>query len=307
MGPISKKVIAGLKKAKKKKIINFQELKEAKIHAENLEKTIISKEELGKHDPLHAIYIYAQNKVSVLVEQLTDLSAVSKLTNILDQADDTYMPSFPPQSPITQSYFTCWGFFDLFVGIKKETFGTIILDVLRTIKADPGLITIIECMQSSRMGIFVHKGHRDRYVILEELLTGDEYKVIVPSGYQGKKDEIWYARVMPEPFPELNYGYSVVFTTPYIIVGLDGKIGSSAKREDWESFFDRNLKTSDGKELTKEYESFMKNGKNKLFWNEYIFEGFVNYQENVIFLAGFPDIPLSMPHSVESQRERGEL
>jgi len=307
MGPISKKVIAGLKKAKKKKIINFQELKEAKIHAENLEKTIISKEELGKHDPLHAIYIYAQNKVSVLVEQLTDLSAVSKLTNILDQADDTYMPSFPPQSPITQSYFTCWGFFDLFVGIKKETFGTIILDVLRTIKADPGLITIIECMQSSRMGIFVHKGHRDRYVILEELVTGDEYKVIVPSGYQGKKDEIWYARVMPEPFPELNYGYSVVFTTPYIIVGLDGKIGSSAKREDWESFFDRNLKTSDGKELIKEYESFMKNGKNKLFWNEYIFEGFVNYQENVIFLAGFPDIPLSMPHSVESQRERGEL
>ena len=307
MGPISKKVIAGLKKAKKKKIINFQELKEAKTNADNLEKTIISEEELGKHDPLHAVYIYAQNKVSVLVEQLSDLSAVSKLTNALDQADDTYMPSFPPQSPVTQSYFTCWGFFDLVVGIKKESFGTIILDVLRTVKADPGLITIIECMQKSRMGIFIHKGHLDRYAILEELVTGEKHKVIVPSGYQGKEDEIWYARVMPEPFPELNYGYSVVFTTPYIIVDLDGKIGSSAKRKDWEAFFDRNLKASSREDRIKEYESFMKNGKNKFYWNEYIFEGFVNFQEDMIMLAGFPDIPLSMPHSEESQKARGEL
>ena len=307
MGPISKKVVAGLKKAKNKKIINFQELKESKLHAENLERTIISEAELSKHDPLHAVYIYAQNKVSVLVEQLSDLSAVSKLTNILDQSDDTYMPSFPPQSPVTQSYFSCWGFFDLFVGIKKESFGTIILDVLRTIKADPGLITIIECMQSSRMGIFIHKGHLDRYVILEELITGEEHKVLVPSGYQGKEDEIWYARVIPEPFPELNYGYSIVFTTPYIIVDLDGKIGSSAKLEDWEAFFDRNLKASNEKNRIKAYEFFMKNGKNKFYWNEYIIEGYVNYQSDMIFLAGFPDIPLSMPLSVESQKKRGEL
>ena len=120
MGPISKKVIAGLKKAKKKKIVNLQEFKEAQIHADKIEKTIVSKKELAQYDPLHAVYIYVQNKVSVLVEQLSDLSAVSKLTNILDQADDTYMPSFPPQSPVTQSYFTCWGFFDFFVGIKKN-------------------------------------------------------------------------------------------------------------------------------------------------------------------------------------------
>lgn len=307
MGPISKKVIAELKKAKNKKIINFQELKEAKTHADNLEKIILSEDELGEHDPLHAVYIYAQNKVSLLVEQLSGLSAVSKLTNILDHADETYMPSFPPQSPVTQSYFTCWGFFDLFVGIKKESFGRIILDILRMIKADPGLITILECMQDSRMGIFLHKGHSDRYVILEELVTGEEHKVVVPSGYQGKKDEIWYARVMPEPFPDLNYGYSVVFTTPYIIVDLDDKIGSSAKREDWEAFFDRNLNATVKSDRITAYESFIKNGKNKYYWNEYIIEGYVNYQEDMITLAGFPDIPLSMPHSIESQKERGEI
>jgi len=307
MGPISKKIIDGLKKAKNQKNIDFKNLKEAKTYAQDLDKTVVSEDALSKHDPLHAVYIYAQNKVSVLVEQLSELPALSKLTNTLSTADDDYMPSFPPMSPHTQSYFTCWGFFDLCTGIKKESFGTVILDLLKHLKSEPGLIKIVECMQNSRMGIFIHKGHSDRYVILEELITGKEIKAIVPSGYQGKRDEIWYARVMPEPFPELSYGYSVVFTTPYILIDLDGNIGSSAKRNDWEAFFDRNLQTTGEKDKIKAYESFMKYGKNKHFWNEYIFEGFANYQSDMIMLAGFPDIPLSMPHSKASQRERGEL
>ncbi len=307
MGPISKKVIEGLKKTKNRKIINFSEIKAAKAYAEDLDDTVVSKDNLSKHDPLHAVYIYAQNKVSVLVEQLSELPALSKLTDTLAKADDIYLPSYPPKSPHTQSYFSCWGFFDLCVGIKKESFGTVILDMLKYLKSDPGLIKIIECMQNSRMGIFIHKGHSDRYVILEELVTGKEIKAIVPSGYHGKRNEIWYARVMPEPFPELNYGYSVVFTTPYFLINLNGQRGSSAKRVDWEAFFDRNLKATDEKDKIKAYESFMKYGNNKHYWNEYIFEGFVNYQSDMIMLAGFPDKPLTLPHSKESCQQRGEI
>lgn len=307
MGPISKKVIDRLKKAKNQKIIDFKELKEAKTYAQDLDKTVVSEDDLSKYDPLHAVYIYAQNKVSVLVEQLSDLPVLSKFTNALEQANDIYLPSSPPKSPLTKSYFTCWGFFDLCVGIKKESFGTVILDLLKNLKAESGLIKIVECMQNSRMGIFIHKGHLDRYVILEELVTGKEMKVIVPSGYQGKRDEIWYARVMPEPFQDMNYGYSVVFTTPYILVDLNGNLGSSAKRDDWEAFFDRNLKAAEKKDKIIAYEFFMKYGKNRHFWNEYIFEGYVNYQHDMIMLAGFPDKPLSMPHSEASQRERGEI
>lgn len=111
MGPIAKKVIAGLKKAKNQKIIDFKELKEAKIYAQDLDKIVVSEDQLSTYDPLHAVYIYAQNKVSVLVEQLSDLPALSTLTNALSKADDIYLPSSPPMSPHTNSYFTCWGFF----------------------------------------------------------------------------------------------------------------------------------------------------------------------------------------------------
>lgn len=73
---------------------------------------------------------------------------------------------------------------------------------LKKTKSDPGLIKMVDCMQDSRMGIFIYKGHMDRFVLLEELVTGETHKVIVPSGYQGQRGDIWYARVMHEPFPE---------------------------------------------------------------------------------------------------------
>lgn len=307
MGPISKKVIAGLKKTKSKKIINLQELKDAKSYAEKLEKTFISENDLSELDPLHSVYVYAQNTISAIAEQLSELSDCSKLMDIFEQAQDTYMPSFPPISPVTLSYFTCWQFFDVCVGIKKESLGTIICDILRMMTANAELITITELMCNSRMGIFIYKGHLNRYIILEELITGEEHKVLVPSGYQGKKDEIWFARLMHEPFPNLNYGYSVVFTTPYVLIDLSANIVSSAAREDWEAFFNRNLKVTGKNSEIKAYETFMKNGNNTYYWNEYIMDGYVNYQEGMIWLAGFPDIPLSLPHSRESLRERNEL
>jgi hypothetical protein len=56
MGPISKKVIAGLKKTKNQKIIDFKELKEARAYAQDLDKTVFSEDTLSKYDPLHAVY-----------------------------------------------------------------------------------------------------------------------------------------------------------------------------------------------------------------------------------------------------------
>lgn len=69
-GPISKKILSGLRKSINRKVIDISELKNAKIHAENLEKTTISDKELPRFDPLHGVYVYAQNKISIFVEQL---------------------------------------------------------------------------------------------------------------------------------------------------------------------------------------------------------------------------------------------
>lgn len=42
-----------------------------------------------------------------------------KLATIAVKAEDTYMPSGPPKSPLTGSYFFCWVVFDAAVGASR--------------------------------------------------------------------------------------------------------------------------------------------------------------------------------------------
>jgi hypothetical protein len=298
--PISAKVIAGLRKTAGRKVVDISELRDAKINAENLEKTVITEKQLSRLDPLHGVYVYAQNKLSVIIEELSALPALSKLADAYENADDVYMPSGPPMSPLTKSYFTCWGFFDLCVGLKKETFGTIAIDVCRFLKVDPALITIFEHMQKSRMGFYVHEGVSGKFVNLREIITQKKIQAIVPSGYLGEPGEVWFARLVPEPFPQLNYGYSVVFMTPYIITEIQNNSLVFASEKKWEAFFERSREKTKIEDKKRSYEFLMKYGVNRHYWNEYIIEAYVNNRNDMIRLAGFPDIPLSMPHSSEN-------
>lgn len=314
-GPLSKKLLAGIGKAQARKVVDLSQLREAKLDAENLDKTIITEKEMAALDPVHAVYAYAENKMSVFVELLGELPELAKLTNSLADAHEEYLPSYPPMSPLTTSYFTCWGFFDLVAGVKQETFGTVTIDLCRAMGVDKSLITIFELMQDSRMGFFVHEGISGNCVTLREMVTGRKTKAVVPSGYMGEAGQIWYARVMPEPFPELGFGYAVVFTTPYVIVEMSGTNSFlHATERKWLDFFARNLPKTKIQDTVTAYESFMKYGLSRQqmkyrrasmhYWNEYIFEGYVNHQSDMIILAGYPDIPLSRPHSQESQELR---
>lgn len=299
-GPISKKVTAEIKKFINAKVVDFSEIRNAKVIAENLNKGVITEKELSAYDPLHAVYIYAQNKIAVFCEQLSEIPALLDLTNAYVDAEEMYLPSAPPMSPLTKSYFNFWGGFDLCVGAKRETFGTVIIDVCKTLNADSGLIRIIECMQKTRMGFYILKDFSERFVYLEEFITGKQITAISPAGYMGKPGQIWFVRVMPEPFPELNVGYSLVFTTPYIICEMKNNQFLYSKPENWFSFFNRNLAKTGIQNEIEAYEHLMKYGLDRHYWNEYIFEGFVNYEHNMIMLAGFPDIPKSRPHSKEN-------
>ena len=302
---ISSKVISELKKSMTQKIVDFTEIKDAKIHAENLSKSVISHEKMADYDPIHAIYIYAQNTISVLIEQLCELKPLMTLNNAYADAEESYMPSGPPASPLTKSYFTCWGFFDLCTGMQRESLGTVAIDVSRALSMDQGLIKIFEDMEKSRMGFYIHEGVSGKFVYLREIITQQRIKAFSASGYVGKAGEIWYTRVMPEPFPDLQFGYSVIFTSPYIMTEIiDGRV-ILAREENWLSFFDRNLAQTGIKDNRRAYEHMMKYGLNKNYWNEFIMDAYVNHQSDMIYLAGYHDIPLSKPHSRESQKKMG--
>ena len=95
-------------------VAQLADWKEAKIRAEDFQKTLISQHELTQYDPIHGLYIYGQNQLSVLTELISEMPMLEKLADAYADAEEKYMPSGPRMSPLTASYFACWGLFDSF-------------------------------------------------------------------------------------------------------------------------------------------------------------------------------------------------
>ncbi len=287
--PIAKKIVAKMKLHWQRKIVNIKNVVAGHAIAEELQKTVVSQKELEGFHPAHAAYVYAQNQVSVMSEQLTALKEMAPFVDIISKAEDLYAPSAPPMSPLTTSYFTCWAFFDACAGPANETIGTTILEVGAAFGTHAELLRVMRLMQDSRMGFYIHRGREGDVSILEELVTAAVYRAIVPAGYKGQKNENWYVRLLPPPFPEAKE--HVVFTTPYIVVHPDFR--------DWLAYFLRTFPATAGFD---NYERHMKYGPTREYWNDYVFEAYINHQTDAIYLAGLPDIPESRPHSEVSER-----
>ena len=302
-GPIALKVLAALNKWQRRQVIDLAAWRAGKARAEQNLSTVISAPELSHLDPSHGVYVYAQNQLAVLIDQLAELPMVAKLTNAYADADDKYMPSGPPISPLTKSYFTSWGAFDLSVGVKQESFTTIAIAVGRRLGMVPELLRLFEILAQSRLGIYRHEGRDGPQVILTELITEQRCSALVPSGYQGRVGELWLARVLP-PAPMLPKASAVVFTTPYLLGQLDDHGHYAlAQQPDWWAYFERALPHLKSRESA--YERLMKRGLSRHYWNEYITEAYVNHREDAIYLAGLPDRPRSLPHSKAGQERWG--
>ncbi len=289
--PIAGRLIARMKRKTRGKLVNIKDVVAGRTATEKLQNTVVTEERLKEFHPAHAPYVYAQNQVSVMSEQLTELDEMQPFVEIVSEAEDLYMPSGPPMSPLTASYFTSWAFFDVCIGHAEESIGTVILEVGAAFGMHKELLRLIRLMQRSRMGVFLNEGVESNLVVLRELVTDAVCRAIVPAGYCGRKGELWYARVLPPPVPGVVE--HVVFTTPYILLqpGLP----------EWKAYWCRVLPQASPQARIEAYARHMKHGPTPDFWNEFVLEGYVNDLPVAIFLAGLPDVPESRPHS----RKRG--
>jgi hypothetical protein len=153
--------------------------------------------------------------------------------------------------------------------------------------AELELLRVIGLMQDSRMGIFVHEGVGEETIVLGELVTDRVCRAICPSGYRGRKGELWYVRVLPPPVRGLEE--HVVFTTPYLLI--------MPSEHESQAYFHRTLPDAPSAERIATYEHHRKFGPARDYWSEFVFEAYVNHGSDVIFLAGLPDFAESRPHS----------
>lgn len=280
MGAIGSKLVAKMTKAARGKVVNLQAFAAGKASAAELQRSVVSSADLAGLDPVHALYVYAQNQVSVMTEQLCALPEMKKFADMIAAADDEYMPGGPPMSPLTHSFFTSWAVFDACVG--AETVGTVALEAGAALGMHPELLRIIGLMQDSRMGLYTVDAVEAGAVVLRELFTDKAFRAIVPAGYSGRRGEIWYVRLLPPLLGGTDY---VVFTTPYV--------DQETPLRAWQAYLER---TFPGKDLVA-HARFMKYGPSRSYWNEYVFEAYASHRTEVIFLVGLPDIEASRPHS----------
>jgi hypothetical protein len=128
-GPITRRVIEALRRQMRMKVVDLAAFRAGQEYAEALQKSVTPKEQLAKSDPAHAAYIYAQNQMSIMAEQLLQLPEMKSFVKQIGPAEDEYAPSWPPMSPISTSFFVCWSTYDLGIGARRETLGHVITDV----------------------------------------------------------------------------------------------------------------------------------------------------------------------------------
>ena len=241
-------------------------------------------------DPCHALYVVGQNFASVLAEQISMMSEAKGYARVVGRAEDEYLPSGPPMSPLTPSYFTTWAFFDVQFGASRETMGTTILRVAELTGLPKWILDVVGLMHQSRMGFYVNCGIEGSMVMLREITTQAMYRCHVPAGYVGRPGELWFVRLMP-PVNAL-VDYHIVFTTPYVLVNV--------AEQAMIDYIGRELARMEGRRLPRVqdlYANLMKHGTDANHWNEYIFCAYCGHQHDAIFLTGIPDIKPSLPHA----------
>jgi hypothetical protein len=241
------------------------------------------------HDPVHAVYIFIHNLTSKFGEIASSLPEMRAWAEVVAKAEDEYMPSGPPMSPLTGSFFWSWAFYDLRIGKSSDTLAYCQIVANDVIWMNPYQLDAAKRLNDSRMGIYEHIGTKGPHILLRELITEEQRSCHCPSGYLGRKGELWYVRLLPPLEPQLAQ-YWVAMTTPYVLM--------DANTIDWVAFLKRTMLDCDGPtdDLSR-FHNLLKYGLEPNYWNEFVLKAYHHHQQDAIFLTGIPDMKATLPHA----------
>lgn len=286
MGHVSKTLAIRFKNVRKYAAEMRRQARRNRVRVPKDVKTVQEHVESGS-DPLFAVYAAVQNLTSVFAENVSGFKEFEEYYDTVAAAQDEYLPSGPPMSPLTGSFFTTWAFFDLRFGRDKETIGTCMIDVSGVMEMDPLMVEALRQFQASRMGFYEHVGADGGKIQLRELLTDDEFRCHCPAGYVGHKGELWFVRLCP-PVAEL-FDYHVTITTPYVLLG--------ATATDWVAYLNRTLLSMNVTDQRQGLHDLLKYGPSVRYWPEFVFQAYHHHQAEAVFLTGLPDVSDSRPHA----------
>jgi hypothetical protein len=240
------------------------------------------------HDPIHAVYVFIQQMTAHFGEVVSPLPEMKTWARFVKKAEDEYLPSGPPVSPLTGSYFWMWALYDLRIGKSTDTLAHCQIAANDIILMNAHQLDALKKMESSRMGIYEHVGKDGPHIRLKELITDDHFTCHCPSGYVGSKGELWYVRLLPPLEPE-HAIYWIAMTTPYVLI--------EASKSDWIAFLKRTMLQCNGSNDRTRLRNLLKYGLEPNYWNEFVFNSYHHHQHDAVFLTGIPDMQATLPHA----------
>ena len=163
---IAEELVGGMRQSVRPGVLKLRNFVQGRPAARKLMAEVKSIESLvasGSH-PLHAAYSSAQTYLSVFSELASTLREFKDFTAVVHDAEATYMPSWPPISPVSVSFFTSWAFLDLPVAATGETICSCAVEIGRTFGMSADFASTLEAMGRSATGIYQHLGWRDGLV-----------------------------------------------------------------------------------------------------------------------------------------------
>lgn len=202
---------------------------------------------------------------------------------------DEYMPSGPPMSPITKTFFRSWMTFDALIN-DKLTLGLLFSRYIQEKKVMGYAVQAMNNLNDSFVSLYQVVGGDLKKTILWDLIEKREIEAAIPiydysvATYSPAIGEVWYARILP-PLNEDEFVYTVL-GTPLIF--------GNTTRDDWEGYLSRRIASKDTN--SEGLKKHLKRGDSFSYWLEFVFQAYSTHTREVIYAQGLPDIIESRPH-----------
>lgn len=249
-----------------------------------LDKAIISSKNLTNKSSV--AQIAAINISALIVEIILHYPKAKKFLKAYAVAEEEYMPSYPPISPITNTMFTIWISFDLTLSPKsKETASNSMIYFKNKLGIPEYVLDEAKKLSDNRLGFYIQEEIEESIVYIREILTNKKMKVIFSSNYKGKKGEVCLCRFSYES----KEGLAIGLITPYTL--------QDQSEQDILDYYERqNIKQGDIDIDQKLNKLFKDRSYGDTYWLEYVFQGYVGFDNFQIKIRGIPDIKKSLPH-----------
>lgn len=179
-----------------------------------------------------------------------------------------------PFSPILDSYFSMWEFFDAEIEESGETFADVVIALGKKIGLNQDVVGVVNSLRKSMNSVYVVEKVQKNRTVLRSLITQKTYDIYTIKEMPLRLNGRYLIRLLAS-----KENKHLIITPPYSL---------EASEKEWKDFFMQQFAYLKKGSEEINYQQFMKRGKSVDYWLEYIKTSAIDLNTIPIILKGTP-------------------